>query len=151
MDSSMGGFRVLHYLLNLAQTHVHWVDDAIQPLIFCHSLLLLPSIFPRIRVFPNESALCIRWPKYCSFSFSIGPSNNYLRLVSFRIDLFDLLTVQGTLKSLLHHYTLKTSILWHSALTFVHDYWKSHSFDYMDLCWQRIQQLDHMVVLFLVL
>ena len=119
MDSSMGGFRVLHYLLNLAQTHVHWVDDAIQPLIFCHPLLLLPSIFPRIRVFPSESALCIRWPKYCSFSFSIGPSNDYLRLISFRIDLFDLLTVQGTLKSLLHHYTLKASILWHSAFFIV--------------------------------
>ena len=119
MDSSMGGFRVLHYLLNLAQTHVHWVDDAIQPLIFCHPLLLLPSIFPRIRVFPSESALCIRWPKYWSFSFSIGPSNDYLRLISFRIDLFDLLTVQGTLKSLLHHYTLKASILWHSAFFIV--------------------------------
>ena len=119
MDSSMGGFRVLHYLLNLAQTHVHWVDDAIQPLIFCHPLLLLPSIFPRIRVFPSESALCIRWPKYCSFSFSIGPSNDYLQLISFRIDLFDLLTVQGTLKSLLHHYTLKASILWHSAFFIV--------------------------------
>ena len=84
-------------------------------LIFCHPLLLLPSIFPRIRVFPNESALCIRWPKYCSLSFSISPSNDYLRLISFRIDWFDLLAVQGTLKSLLHHHSSKASILWHSA------------------------------------
>ena len=84
-------------------------------LIFCRPLLLLPSIFPRIRVFPNESALCIRWPKYCSLSFSISPSNDYLGLISFRIDWFDLLAVQGTLKNLLHHHSLKASILWHSA------------------------------------
>ena len=70
-------------------------------LIFCHPLLLLPSIFPSIRVFSNESVLCIRWPKYWSFSFSISPSNEYLRLISFRMDWLDLLAVQGTLKSLL--------------------------------------------------
>ena len=85
-------------------------------LIFCHPLLLLPSIFPRIRVFPNESALCIRWPKYCSLSFSISPSNDYLRLISLRIDWFDLLAVQGILKSLLQHHSLETSIIW--CLTF---------------------------------
>ena len=80
-------------------------------LIFCHPLLLLPSIFPSIRVFSNESALCIRWPKYWSFSFSISPSNEYSGLISFRIDWFNLLAVQGTLKSLLQHHSLKASIL----------------------------------------
>ena len=78
-------------------------------------LLLLPSVFPSIRVFSNESALCIRWPKYWSFSFSISPSNEYLGFISFRIDWFDLLAVQGTLKSLLQHHNLKASVLWHSA------------------------------------
>ena len=80
-------------------------------LILCHSLLLLPSIFPSIRVFSNESALCIRWSKYWSFSFSINPSNEYSGLISFRIDLFDLLSFQGTLKSLLQHHSSKASIL----------------------------------------
>ena len=84
-------------------------------LILCHPLLLLPSIFPSIRVFLNESALCIRWPKYWSFSFSISPSNDYSVLISFRMDLFDLLAVQGTLKSFLQHHSSKASILWHSA------------------------------------
>ena len=80
-------------------------------LILCHPLLLLPSIFPRIRVFSNESALCIRWPKYWSFSFSISPSNEYSGLISSRIDWFDLLAVQGTLKILLQHHSLKVSVL----------------------------------------
>ena len=84
-------------------------------LIHCHPLLLLPSVFPSIRVFCNESVLCNRWPKYWSFSFSISPSNEYSGLISFRIDWFDLLAVQGTLKSLLQHHSLKASILWHSA------------------------------------
>ena len=76
MDCNMPGFPVLHHLPKLAQTHVHWVGDAIQPLILCHPLLLPPSIFPSIRVFSNESVLCIRWPKYWSFSFGISPSMN---------------------------------------------------------------------------
>ena len=88
-------------------------------LIFYHSLLLLSSIFLSIRVFSNDSALCIRWPKYWSFSFSISPSNEYSGLISFRIDYFDLLAVQGTLKSLIHHYSLKASILWHLAFFMV--------------------------------
>ena len=113
-------------------------------LILCHPLLLLPSLFPSIRVFSNELALCIWWPKYWSSSFSISPSNEYSGLISFRIDWFDLLTVQGTLKSLLQHHSLKASILWHTAfymvqlshpVVSVHDYWKKHSFDYMDFCW----------------
>ena len=84
-------------------------------LILCRPLLLLPSVFPSIRVFSNESALCIRWPKYWSFSFSIRPSNEYSGLISFRMDWLDLLTVQGTLKSLLQHHSSKASILQHSA------------------------------------
>ena len=84
-------------------------------LILCHPLLLLPSIFPNIRVFSNESAFCIRWPKYWSFSFNISPTNEHPGLISFRMDWLDLLAIQGTLKSLLHHHSLKVSILWNSA------------------------------------
>ena len=84
-------------------------------LILCHPLLLLPSIVPSIRVFSNESALCIRWPKYWSFSFNISPSNEHLGLISFRMDWLDLLAVQGTLKSLFQHHSSKASTLWHSA------------------------------------
>ena len=103
-------------------------------LILCHPLLLLPSIFPRIRVFPDESVLHVRWPKYWSFSFSISPSSEYSELISFRIDWLDLLAVQGTLKSLLQHHSSKPLNLWHSAffmvqLTSIHDYWKNHNFD----------------------
>ena len=88
-------------------------------LILCHPLLLLPSIFPSIRVSSNESALCIRWPKYWSFSFDISPSNEYPGLTSFRMDWLDLLAVQGTLKSLLQHHSSKASILQHSAFFIV--------------------------------
>ena len=84
-------------------------------LILCHSLLFLPSIFPSIRGFSNESVLRIRWPKYWSFSFSISPSNEYLGLISFRMDWLDLLAIQGTLKSLLQHHSSKASIHWCSA------------------------------------
>ena len=87
-------------------------------LIPCHLLLLPPSIFPSIRVFSNESALCLRWPKYWSFSF-ISPSHEYSGLISFRIDWLDLLALQGTLKSLLQHHSSKASILWHSAFFMV--------------------------------
>ena len=97
------------------QTHVHWVGDAIQP---SHPLspLLLPSIFPSIRVFSNESVLCIRWPKYWNFSFNIRPSNEYSGLISFRMDRLDLLAIQGTLKSLHQHHSSKSSILQCSTL-----------------------------------
>ena len=103
-------------------------------LILSHPLLLLPSVLPRIRAFSNKSVLPIWWPKYWSFSFSISPSNEYSRLISFRIDWLDLLAVQGTLKSLLQHHSSKASILWHSAffivqLTSIHDCWKNHSLD----------------------
>ena len=109
-------FPVLYYLLALAQTHVHWVGDAIQSF---SPFLLLPSIFPSIRVFSNELALHTRWPKYWSFSFSISPFNEYSGLISFGIDWFDLLAVQGTLKSLLQHHSLKASVLRHLAFSMV--------------------------------
>ena len=111
-------------------------------LILYHSLLFLPSIFPSIRVFFHESALCITWPKYWSFSFSISPSNEYSGLISFRTDWFDLHAVQGTLKSLLQHYTSKASIHQHSVFFMVqlsHSHMttaKNHSFGYMYLCQQ---------------
>ena len=88
-------------------------------LILCHPLLLLPSIFPSIRVFSSESGLCVNCPKYWSFSFSISPSNEYSGLISFKIDWLDLLAIQGTLKSLLQHHSSKASILWHSAFFIV--------------------------------
>ena len=88
-------------------------------LILCHLLLLLPSIIPSIRVFSNESALCIRWPKYWSFSFNVSPSNEHPGLISCRMNQLDLLAVQGTLKSLLKHHNLKASILQHSAFFIV--------------------------------
>ena len=88
-------------------------------LILCHPLLLPPSVFPSIRVFPNESALCIRWPKHWTFSFSISPSNEYPELISFRIDWFDLLAFQGTLRSFLQHRSLKASVLWCSVFLMV--------------------------------
>ena len=108
-------------------------------LILCCPLLLLPSIFPSIRDFSNESALHIRWPEY--WSFSINPSNQNSGLISFKIDWFDLLAVQETFRSLLQHHSLKASILWCSAffivqLTTVHDHWENHSLDYIDLCRQ---------------
>ena len=111
-------------------------------ILFC-PLLLLPPVFPSIRVFSNGSALCIKWPKYWSFSLNISPSNEYPGLISFRMDWLDLLPVQGTLKSLLQHHSSKASIFWHSALalhsptlTSIHDHWKNHSLDQTDLCWQ---------------
>ena len=116
MDCSMPGFPVLHYLPEFAQTHP--LSELVMPsnhLILCRPFLLLPSIFPSIRVFSNESVLRIRWPKYWSFSFSISPSNKYSALISFRMDWLDLLAVQGTLKSLLQHYSSKASILHCSA------------------------------------
>ena len=111
VDYSMTGFSVHHQLRELAQTHVHRVSDAIHPSHSLSPLLLLPSIFHSIRVFSNESAPGIRWPKYRSFSFSISPSNEYSGLISFRIDWFDLLAVWGTLKSFLQHHSSKASIL----------------------------------------
>ena len=128
-------------------------------LILCCPLLLLPSIFPNIRDFSNESALCIRWPKYWSFSFSISPSNEDPGLISVRMDWLDLLAVQGTLKSLLQYHTSKASILWCPAFFIVplsYPYMttgKNLSLDYMDLCWQSnvsvFNMLSRLVITFL--
>ena len=112
MDCSTAGFPVHHQLPEFTQTHLHWVGDAIWP---SHRPLLLPSIFPSIRVFSSESVLPIRWPKYWSFNFNISPSNEYSGLISFRIDWLDLLAVQGTLKNLLQHHSSKASIFRCSA------------------------------------
>ena len=116
MNCSTLGLPVHHQLLESTQTHAHWVGDAIQ-LYYPLSSPSLPALnLPSIRVFSNESVLHIRWPKYWSFSFSIGPTNEHPGLISFRIDWFDLLAVQGTLKSLLQHHSSKASILQCSAV-----------------------------------
>ena len=107
-------------------------------LILCHPLLL-PSILPSIRVFSRELALCIRWPKYWSFNFSISSLDEYSGLISFRIDRFDLLAVQGALRSLLQYHSSKAlalSFLYDPNLTSIYDYWKNYSFDWMVICWQ---------------
>ena len=109
-DCSMPGFPVHHQLLEFTQTHIHQVGDAIQPSRPLSSPSPPASIFPSIRVFLNESALRIRWPKYWSFSFNISPSNEHPGLISFRMDWLDLLAVQGTLKNLLQHHSSKASI-----------------------------------------
>ena len=119
MDCSTPGFPIHHQLSELAQTHVHWVSDAIQPSHFLSSPFLLTVKVPSIRVFSNEPVLRIRLPKYRSFSFNISPSNEYSGLISFRTDWFDLLVVQGTLKSLLQHHRSKASILQSSAFFIV--------------------------------
>ena len=139
MDWSMAGFPVLHYLPEFAQTHVHWIRDTIQP-----SHLLLPPSLPAFNLsqrqgFLQESAFPIRWPVSCSFSFSISPSNEYSEFIPFRIDWFDPLAVQGTLKSLLQYNSSKASVLQHSVLygptlTFIYPCWKNHS--HTDLCQQ---------------
>ena len=111
-------------------------------LILCHPLLLLPSIFLSIRVFSSESVICIRWPKYWSFSLSISPSNEYSGLISCRIDWLDLFTIQGTQESsptpqFKNIHSLALSFLYSPTLTSIHDYCKNHRFVYMDFCWQR--------------
>ena len=108
MDCSTPGLPVPYCLLKFAQVHAHCISDAFQS---SQPLLLLPSIFPSLRKFSNESSVRIRWPKYWSFSFSISPSSDYSVLISFRIDWFDLLAVQGTFRSLLQQHSLKASIL----------------------------------------
>ena len=111
MDCSTPGLPVHHQIPEFTQTHVHRVGAAIQPSHPLSPLLLLTSIFHSIRVFSNESALCIRWPKFWSFSFNISPSNEHPGLIPFRMDWFDLLAVQGTRKRLLQHHSSKASIL----------------------------------------
>ena len=123
MDCSTPGFSILHYLLEFAQIHAIELVMLSNHLIFC-CLLLLPSVFPSIRVFSSELSLHIRWPNY--WSFSISSSSDYSRFISFRIEWFDLLAVQGTLKSLLWHHSSKASVLWCSAFFMV-----QHSHPYM--------------------
>ena len=142
MDCSMPDFSVHYQLPEFAQnscTSSWWCLPTISSSVIPFSSCL--QSFPSIRVFSNESVLPIRWPKHWSFSFSISLSNDCSGLISFRIDWFDLLAVQGTLKSLLQHHSLKTLILPLSVffmvqLTSIHDYWKNHSFEYMELCQQ---------------
>ena len=135
IDYGTPGLPVPHHLLEFAQVHVNLIGEAIQPSHLLSPLLLLPSFFPSIRVFSSELSLHIRWPKHWSFSFSISPSNEYLGLISFRMDWLDLLAVQGTVKSLPQHYSSKAinslalSFLYSPTLTSIHDYWKNHSFD----------------------
>ena len=132
----------LSFTLSWSLLQLMFIELAIPSnhLILCHPLLLLPSFFPSIRVIPSESALCFRWPKYWSFSFNNSSSNEYSGLISLTVDWFDFLAVQGTLRSLLQHHSLKASILWHSAfftaLTTTRDHWEDHSIDYTDLCRQ---------------
>ena len=119
MHCSRPDFLIHHQLPELAQLISIKLVMPFNHLILCHPLLLLPSIFPSIRVFSHESVVHIRWPEYWSFGFSISPSNEYSGLISFRLtDWFDLLAVQGTLKSLLQHRSSKASVLWHSAFFF---------------------------------
>ena len=125
MICSMPGHPVYHQLPEFTQTHAHWVGDTTQPSHLLSSPSSPPSIFPSIRVFSNESFLHIRWPKCWSFSFSISSSNEYSGLISFRMNWLDLLSVQGTLKSILQHYSTKASILQCSAFFIVQ---LSHTF-----------------------
>ena len=139
MDCSKPGFPVLTISRSLLELMSIELVILSNHLILCYPLLLLPSIFPSIRVFSNESAFRIRWPKYWSFSFSISPSNEYSGLISFRIDWFDLLAVQGTLKSLLQHHSSKASILQCSALFMVqlsHPYVTTGKTIALTRCWQ---------------
>ena len=132
MDCSMPGLFVHHQLLELLKLMSIKSVMSSNSLILCRPLFLLPSIFPSIRAFSNESILCIRWPKYWRFSFSISPSNEYSGLISFMMDWLDFLAVQGTLKSLSNTTVQKhqfLSFLYCPTLTSIHNYWKNHSFD----------------------
>ena len=130
MNRSTPGLPVHHQLLSSLRLTSFKSVMPTSHLILCHTFLLLPPIPPSIRVFSNESALHMRWPKYWSFSFSIIPSKEISRLISFRMDWLDLLAVQGTFKSLLQHHSSSVLSFLHSpTLTSVHDYWKNHNLD----------------------
>ena len=155
---SIPGFSVLHYLLEFAQTHIHWIGDAIQP-----SHPLSPPSLPALSFSQNQGLF--QWvsssdqcPKYWSFSFSISPSNEYSGLISFRINWFELLSVQGTLKSLFQHHSSKAkasvllllSLLYGPTLTSVHDCWKNHSYDYMTYVCKAMSLLLNMLSRFAI-
>ena len=142
MDYSTPGLPVHHQLLEFTQIHFHWCSDAIQPSHHGHPLLLLPSIFPSIRVFSNESVLHIRWPKYWSLSFNISPSNEHPGLISFRMDWLDLLAVQGTLKNFLQHHSSKASILQRSAFFTVKLYRTNFTSIFNYFRWQKCKRGD---------
>ena len=157
MDCSTPRFLVLHYLLEFAQTHFHWAMPS-NNLILCHPFLLLPSIFPRIRIFSNELAVCIRWPKYWSFRFSISPSNEYSELIS--LGLTDLISLESkgfskilSSTTVQKHQFLGARPSLCPTLTSIRDYWKNRSFDYMDLCEQIdvsfFKMLSRFVIAFL--
>ena len=145
MDCNTPGFPAIHHLPELVKLTCIELVMPSNYLILCHPLLLLSSNFPSNRVFSSELAFHIRWPKY--WSFSISPSDEYSELISFRIDWFGLLAIQGTLKSLLQHHSLKASIFWHSAFFMVqlsHPYMatvKTVNFDYMDLYRERLTEV----------
>ena len=142
VDCGTPGFPVLHSLPRFDQMSIE-SRMLSKHLIFCYPLIFVLPIFPSIRIFSNELPLHIRRPKYWSFSFSISPSNEYSGLISFRVNWFNLLAVQGTLKSLLQHHSWKAlnslarSLLYGLTFISVHDHWKNHSSDYMDFCQQR--------------
>ena len=139
MNCSTPGKHSLSFTISLSLLKLMSIESGMpsnHPIFCCP--LLLSSVFPSIRVFSNKSTFHIRWPKYWSFSFRTSPSNEYSGLISFKSDWFDLLAVQRTLKSLFYttirkHQFLVLSLLYGSALTYIHDYWKNHNFDYMDL------------------
>ena len=146
MDYSTKGFPILHCLLEFAQIHVHWVDDAIQPSHPLSSPSLPAFNLPQHQGLFHDSALCIRWPKYWSFSFSISPSNEYSGLISFRMHWFDLLAVQGTLKSSPAPWFesinfLALSLLYGSTVKSIHDYWKIHTSDYIQTFVGKVMSL----------
>ena len=143
VDCSVPGFPVHHQLPELAQTHIHWVSDAIQPSLLCQPLLSWLQSFPTSGSLFQRVSSSHQVAKVLEFQLQHYSSNEYSGLISFRIEWFDLLAVQGTLKSLLQHHNAKASVLWcsvfflnASVLTSIHDYWKNHSFDQTDLCWQ---------------
>ena len=155
MNRSTPGLPVHHQLpSSLRLTSIESVMPS-SHLILCSPLLLLPSVFPNIRVFSRELALCIRWPNYRSFSFSLRPYNEYSGLISFRMDWLDLLAVQGPLKNLLQHQfesinSSVLSLLYGPTLTSIHDYWKNHNFDHADLCHSIMSLLFNMLSRFLI-
>ena len=141
MDCSTPGFPILHYLPGLAQTHVHWASDAIQPSHPLPPLLLLPSIFPSIRIFPSGSALRIRWPKVWSYSFNISPSNEYRGLISFRMEWLDLSLLVQVFKKNCQLFPLCLWVLhagWRRSNRYilVHSCWESLSISFVSFTWR---------------
>ena len=141
MGCNIPGFSALQYLPEFAQIHVHWVSDAIEPFHLCHPLLLLPSIFPSIRVFSNELALPIRWPKYWRFTSASVLQNNIQNRFPLGLTGWISLQSKGLSKvfsntTVQKHQFFGIQLSLGPTLISIHDYWKNHSFDYIDFCWQ---------------